>query len=393
MSSARSNPTSSFRSVRRSWTHIATAAQSAREGKDPLAASSDAPDRTAEDLDRHINRQRSGVNPQQFQQSLVKVVGRARGIDVRHYEWREHGAVEYELLPAIAQSLSETIELMARVVGYYRPAGLEVPDGTPANEPGDVAGERVQRIVDLAYMARWELHREHENLAQLPIGKEAWTVISECDRACRRLITSAIAVEDALCAHEGLTRTLHALYHRELSRSLQVRQAYAVFRHTIMANSLSTEEHVRDHLRRAAIGIAQLVGSGIYGDLRASDRMRIEAIRGRLNEWLGGHRENDTLNGQRLWQDIRNIAELLLEVNKRAELREHDQAVAAEAYTRLFHGDRPPQHIPQDLENRLRSLFGRDEDLDRLIADPASHPITEWQQPLQRVLDPPGTAL
>lgn len=338
------------------------------------------------------------MNPQDLQQSLIRVVERARGIDVRHYEWREQTAVQRELLPAIRDSLCEVIEVLNQVVAYYRPA--EEPVAAGSDDPGagrgpgltrsGDAGDRVQRIVDLAYMARWELHREQEGFGQLPPDKEAWAVIGDCGRACRRLITSAIAIEDAVCAYEGLHRTLHALYHRELGRSLEVRRAYAVFRHTIMAGGPSAADDVRDHLRRAAIGIAQLVGSGVYGELRASDRMRLEDLRGLVNEWLSGHREADTLTGLRLWQDIQNIAELLLEVNKRAELREYDQAVAAEAYTRLFHGEQPPQRIPQDLEARLRNLFGRDEELDRLIAKADSSSIADWRQPLERVLESPG---
>jgi hypothetical protein len=246
-----------------------------------------------------------------------------------------------------------------------------------------------RRITDLAFMARWELYREREGLRKMSPSKEVRAIVSECSRACRQLIISAIAIEGAICAHEGLSTTLDALYRTELNRSLRVRQAYAAFRHTIAGSGHSTRENIRERLRAAAIGIAQLVASGIYGELRAADRMRIEALRSQLTERLGGSCEDDPLASLRLCQEIKNVAELLLEVNKRAELRKHDRAIAAEACVRLFHTESAPDRIPRDLQLRLRSLFGRDEELDRLIADPASHALPEWRGPLERILETP----
>jgi hypothetical protein len=339
------------------------------------------------------------MNARDLQQSLLKLVEQTRALDIRHYEWREHSHLERELLPAVMGSLSEAINVFSRMLTYY---GDSREDETPGAGPrtfnpgvGD-RGDRVthaeagiQRITDLAFMARWELYREREGLGRTPSDRAVWAIVSECGRACRRLITSAIAIEDAMCAHEGLENTLRHLYQTELSRSLQVRRAYAMFRHIIVADVASAEESVRERLRRAAFGIARLVGNDVYGDLRASDRMRIEALQRQLTEWLEASRDCDPLVGHRLWQEIENISKLLLEVNKRAELREHDQAVAAEAYAKLFRNASAPDLMPQDLRLRLESLFGRDEELDRLIGDPGPHPVAEWKAPLERVVELP----
>ncbi len=339
------------------------------------------------------------MNARDLQQSLLKVVEQTRALDIRHYEWREHSYLERELVPAVIESLSGAINVFSQMLTYY---GDSREDGapraasrTPSPGPGD-GGDRVthaeagvQRITDLAFMARWELYRESEGLGKIPSGRAAWAIVSECGRACRRLITSAIAIEDAMCAYEGLENTLRHLYQTELSRSLQVRRAYAMLRHTIVVDGSSAGESVRERLRRAAFGIARLVGNDVYGDLRASDRMRIEALQRQLTEWLEANRDCDPLVGRRLWQETENISALLLEVNKRAELREHDQAVAAEAYAKLFRAATTPDVVPQDLQLRLESLFGRDEELDRLIGDPGPHPVAEWKGPLERVIELP----
>lgn len=332
-----------------------------------------------------------------LQRSLLRVVHRTRGIDVRHYEWREQSSLQHELLPAVTEALSDAINVFKQILEYYGSPPQDDAAGAASEQAVESlnrgidlaieAGDGTQRITDLSFMARLELDREVEGLAKIKSSREGWIIISECGRACNRLITSAIAVENALCASEGLSRILTHLYQGELNRSLQVRRAYAVFRQTIVGGGPSTAENVRERLRGAVIGIAQLAGSDIYRDLRASDRKRIESVQGRLVEWLDANQEGDTVAGLRLWQDVANISELLLEVNKRAELREHDQAVAVMAYARLFHADDAPTSIPPDLELRLHSLFGRNEELDRLIADSGSHSTEEWRTPLERLLE------
>ncbi len=337
------------------------------------------------------------MNAQDLQQYLLKVVEQTRALDIRHYEWREHNSLERELLPAVIESLSGAIDVFTHMLTHYGDSREDETPGAGSRTPdagsGD-GGDRVthaeagvQRITDLAFMARWELYREREGLGKIPSGRAAWAIVSECGRACRRLITSAIAIEDAMCAYEGLENTLRHLYQTELSRSLQVRRAYAMLRHTIVGDGPSPGESVRERLRRAAFAIARLVGNDVYADLRASDRMRIEAVQRQLTEWREANRYSDPLVGLRLWQEIENLSELLLEVNKRAELREHDQAVVAEAHAKLFRAASAADLVPQDLLLQLQSLFGRDGELDRLITDPGSHSTADWRRPLEEVLE------
>lgn len=337
------------------------------------------------------------MNARDLQESLVKVVDRTRTLDVRQYEWREQSSLERELLPAVIEALSGAINVFTQMLTHYGDsredeapsAGSRPPDAGPGDGGDRVTHVElgVRRITDLAFMARWELYREREGLGKIPSGRAAWAIVSECGRASRRLITSAIAIEDAMCAYEGLENTLRHLYQTELSRSLQVRRAYAMLRHTIVGDGPSPGERVRERLRRAGFGIARLVGNDVYGDLRASDRMRIEAVQRQLTEWLEANRNCDPIVGLRLWQEIENVSELLLEVNKRAELREHDQAVVAEVHAKLFSGANAPDLVPQDLLLQLQSLFGRDGELDRLISDPGSHSVADWRRPLEEVLE------
>ncbi|MFQ5988408.1 MAG: hypothetical protein ACE5K9_00670 [Candidatus Methylomirabilales bacterium] len=329
-----------------------------------------------------------------LQESLIKVVERARGIEILRYEQREQGLLEVELLPAIREVLSEAISVFTQVIDSYS-TPIETNDTGVVSEPGhddfgsgtESIRHGTERIADIAFVARWELHQEGEELAKNSLTQEIWNLVNECSSARRRLIASAIAVENALCVHEGLTSTLHDLYLRELNHSLQIRHAYALFRNTVVGNGPPNPKNVRHRLRKVATAIKKLTRSDIYSELRTSDRVHLQELRGRLAECVGVSRDGGPHGALRLWQDIENLSELLLGINNRSELREHDQTVVTEAYNRLFCSDHVPETMDEDVQLRLQSLFGRDTEMDRLIADRGPYSTEDWRRPLQRLLE------
>jgi hypothetical protein len=329
-----------------------------------------------------------------LQESLIKVVERARGIEIRRYEQREEGPLHDELLPTIKEALSEAIGAFTQVIESYSTPITDdgsgtVSDSTDGSFGSDTDSTRhgAERIADMSFVARWELHQEREELGKNSFSKEMWNLVNACSSARRRLIASAIAVENAICAQEGLASTLRDLYLREISHSLEVRKVYALFRQTVLGSGPPSGKNVRQRLRKVATAIAKLIRSDIYGELRTTDRVQIEGLRSRLAEWLGADHDGDPHGGLRLWQDIENLSELLLGINNRSELREHDQSLVTEAYTSLFQNDRVPDSIAEELRVRLQSLFGRDTEVDRLIVIEGPHTPEDWKSPLERLLE------
>ncbi|MFQ5802292.1 MAG: hypothetical protein ACE5JQ_05260 [Candidatus Methylomirabilales bacterium] len=328
-----------------------------------------------------------------LQASLIKVVERARGIEIRRYEQREEGPLHDELLPTIQEALSDAIDAFTQVIESYSTPIRDDDTGTVSDptytrfgSDTDSTRHGAARIADISFVARWELHQEREQLAKGIMSQETWYLINECSSARRRMLASAIAVENAICAHEGLTSTLHDLYLNELNHSLQIRHVYALFRQKVVGNGPPMRKNVRWRLRKVAAAIKKLTRSAIYSELRTSDRIHIEGLRSRLSEWLGAGRDRDPLMGLRLWQDIESLSELLIGINNRSELREHDQTVASEAYDRLFRIDGVPYHVPEDLHVHLQSLFGRDPEMDHLIAGRGPYSTEDWRRPLERLL-------
>lgn len=318
---------------------------------------------------------------------------RARGIEIRRYEQREEGHLRDELLPAIGEALTDAIEVLTRVIESYSTPMENDHTGTISDRArgsinSNITSERhgADRIADISFLARWELYQEREKIGKNNFDKETWEIINDCSSARRRLIASAIAVENTICSHEGLASTLHDLYLRELDHSLQVRKVYAKFRYTVMGNGRPNRKNVRQRLREVAAAIDKFAGSEIYGELRSSDRVQIEAIRCRLDEWLRADKDGDAQESLRLWQDIGSLSELFLAINNRSELREHDRTVVAEVHDGLFRNDSVTDSIAEDLQLRLQSLLGRDAELDRLILNRGPHPAESWKKPLKRIL-------
>ena len=334
------------------------------------------------------------MSARDLQQSLIHAVERARGIEIRRYEQREEDRLRDELLPAIREALTEAIEVFTQVIDSYSTPMKNDNTGTVADSAQVSFGSSItseecgaNRIADISFLARWELHEEREKLGKNSFVKETWNVINDCSSARRRLIASAIAIENAICAHEDLTSTLRDLYLRELNHSLQVRKVYAMFRYTVMGNGPPNRKNVRQRLRKIATAIDKFAGAEIYGDLRTTDRVQIEGIYCRLVEWLQADHGGDPQESLRLWQDIESLSELLLGINNRSELREYDRTVVVEAHNSLFRTDTVTDSIAEDLQVRLQSLLGRDAELDRLILNRGPHPAESWKRPLERALE------
>jgi len=346
----------------------------------------------------------------ELQSSLRAIAERARAINTRDFEGRSRRDLERELLPVLATVLSDASDSLGSVLHYYeevneRRAKELTPvetrefyrtiDGLMTEESG------TQRIIDLAFMAQWELKRKAQQV-QAPGNEEddVWDLIARCGSARRRILKSAVAVETAICEHEAIASTLEHSYVTELKRSLETRRAYVVFRRELKAPHGNDVATIRRSLRTAGIGIARLIGRDIYEDLRVTDRTQIRELQARLLAWLRGDDDFDSDSGLKTWQDLSAFADLLLQVNHRAELVEHDRALLAEAHETLISSQSTPETLLASLRQQLESLIGRDGALDELIENSES-PIEEWRLTVRRLfqvpddgfVDPDSTAL
>ena len=160
-------------------------------------------------------------------------------------------------------------------------------------------------------------------------------------------------------------------------------ELYACFRRDLIE---AEREHELD--RRLAYivdRLAELRASATFAQLRIIDRVQFRALHARILSWLGTEQPRNAQAGHRAWSDLRSFASLLLQVNNRHVLQEHDRNVVNLAYSSLFAEIQGPDLIPFPILSWLRTLEGKDEELDRLLLSAPSLRVEDWESAIRRL--------
>ncbi len=323
------------------------------------------------------------VGPESLVRSLQSVIERARAIDTRAYESEAVEAIQETLVPDVLGLLDEARAMLSAVVRRYEaststPSSTSTLDLDPSADAGFSShidtlmqnGGSAQQLVDIAVIARMELAQRGARLRSPSVDADSWDYVALSAGLRRRVLKSASAILRALAEHESLELP-NSWYLTELERSIQVRRAYARFRARLRVERPPTMHEMYSRLRLVGTSLAMLVGDDIYEHLRIADRRMIRDIQAKVIGWL---RIDVSKSGRfpgragtRIWQDIAAFAGLLMQVNNRAELLEHDLALLTSVEATLRASPAGGRAQRGTLE-RLRALRGRDPRLDDLLA-------------------------
>ncbi len=317
--------------------------------------------------------------------ALVALAEQARALDLESLEELTPAQLADEPCAQVAALVEATMAQLDRLaevvlptdVGADHEQALSQQSSSFFAEIRRVKGEQgylqVEQISDLAYLAAMELHQRLGELKSLDARRDRWHLLGSLGSSAGHVIKVVSIVEAALAMLEGEPGRLDTADH--LDRSLETRRLYARFRHALQDEAATeTDETLGQRLQRAASAIAQLVGRSLYPHLRINDRMHMRRLQERVIAWLRGDGESDRLGGERLWRDLIGFADLIMAVNRRHELEVHDRRLlyrlrrdlAASAATSLS----------TDQLANLRRLFGRSDDVDRLLRDREPHGLT-----------------
>jgi hypothetical protein len=269
--------------------------------------------------------------------------------------------------------MDEAFAILGDIVTRYdRPSST--PEGEDSGDSGvfncmlddvvvDAAAEDPRRrIADIAFMARWELQRKRAVVGESAQRGDDWQLIAECCSARRRVIKATSGAERVLSEIERLPSLFRDVYQTERQRAIDTRAAY----HAFVVGLREAERRwqaidIARCLRLIGTGVAQLVGRAIYEDLRIEDRRALRNLQTRIVSWL-----RDVQNpreGQRLLSEASATASLLMEVNRRPVLIEHDREVLEQ----LLAAVTQPATDRLAFFKVLVSIRGRDGELDRRI--------------------------
>jgi len=326
-------------------------------------------------------------------EELVRLSTRVSAFDVRSLENTDESSQARAL--ATCKALAEdTLQLLAELVVLLPddealPDDEVLPDDEASN--GEVSiGEaseqlarepasELEQLQQVTYLARMEIQRVL--LRWLSGGTVApeFLVHQGCS-LYRKVWRGVCVVEEALARARGTSSTLEQMGSR--AAALRVRRIYAWFRRSINTDIRARKDNIQRLLRTVGTRIATLVGKDEYAELRPDDRVLFVRLQKRILAWLSSERPTFE-EGRRIWEDCRAMADILRQVNLRAELIAHDAALARALNDELATLDEG-ERVSGELLERLLSLEGLDDELDKYLAKREAPPRMTVERVLGR---------
>ncbi len=321
----------------------------------------------------------------EFAERLTRMIARVEGADVRVPEDSALISLAADMVPKITRLLRDGIDLLVDIETFYGPAlsGREDPDSLSQIGLQISAEFAARDLNDMAFFARSDLKSSLEVLVSSATHKHSqMTLASNCEGGLRRLRKALISVESAIYEFEGEAPPERHWFDVEVS--LQIRKLYWNLRRETTGRSWAKERPLEVRLRTVLYRILAFRELSVYPFLRVDDRVNLRRLLKRILDWLNSE-EHDVAVARRLWQDLSNFAEILVQISHRQELRDHDLKLVARAYHTLFPFGAKRRSVPEELLAELQTLLGLDDELDGLIVGAAARPVEAWREPLKRL--------
>lgn len=327
-------------------------------------------------------------------EEVEALIAQVRALDLAACETESDPELLRQAVESTRQLLDRSLELLGSII--------EISDDGAQPKSGDggdldffnevdalVSSDRDTKIADLAFMARMELRDRSHRLETIDDSTPAWSTIAACSSVRRRIIKGLTALDGVICDREGIDTGVDRGFVTEVGMALDIRCAYTKFRKAVLRESTPTRDELKQRLRLCAVQFAILVGREVYQQCRIADRFEIRALQTSVLQWLRTPTP-DLRAGLRIWQDLTAFAALLVQINRRAELRTHDRDMLERLAELLA---RPA--VPwEQLRVWSRSLLGLDDELDACIENQVEDREL-WTTHVQRLRDEleaePGT--
>lgn len=285
-------------------------------------------------------------------------------------------SLEDDLVAMVQDFMSRTVELLGAIGRHYDPdEGTTMADGAVQDSElaedaflkeigAQISTELATREVsDLAFIARSQLQGIEESLDAALRRRQIWAVASHADTGLRRAGKALVALESAICEFENLP--IPDRQWVELELSLKIRRLYGRFRRAV--GRLERPRTAMTERLEGVIGcIAELRQLDIYAFFRIEDRMAIRGLQKRIADLLET-RSVDEEAASRLWQDTVSLTQLLADVNRRAELRQHDAHVLRGLIHRLDVAPTDRPFAGTEWLDSVSVLEGLDDTLDEYL--------------------------
>lgn len=276
------------------------------------------------------------------------------------------------LIDRILDLLSSAIETMREVTDTFE------SDQAPARGASTLTP---QEVADLAFVCRTELVELEQSLRQAVESKNLWKTAAEADRAVARTLRAMIPLESALREFAGLEPIERTWF--DLEDALAIRRRFVDFWLEAKRRSSPEGNDLRAAFEHFSAMIAELRQDALYPYLRIDDRLQIRSLQKRIL----GHLEQDdptaAVDGPRLWQDLVGFFDLLMHIQRREELREHDQLLVGRIYREIYDLKSAPEILPAESHGQLVALASLEPSLDALLLRGRPSRLTDYREPLE----------
>ncbi len=244
----------------------------------------------------------------------------------------------------------------------------------------DSTGDLATRCGDVAFFALQEMNQIGASIETTATQGHAGQLVEQCDRMRGRIMTACSALHDALC-QRGEQDPRDDVRRAEIDQGLRVRAKYTQFRQALARAASATSDDLYRRMRLVGTQVAMLVGSKTFQEIRVGDRMILRDIQAQVLGWLGSS-DKDPVSAARIWSDVDSFAKLSREINRRADLQEHD----CETFGRLWAHLATLQAddvIAVETVPWVEQLRGCNVELDELLDGDVPQPLSAWRHGLQ----------
>jgi hypothetical protein len=241
---------------------------------------------------------------------------------------------------------------------------------------GELDSESDDRLTDLAFLARIELGGAREDLRDVAGRKKTWQALGQA-------ASSMSKAERALAA---LEREIYAAMEKEpprrpgvLAESLEIRAHYAHLRAWLLQHDEDSAPSLMPRFAEAADQLRRLQKLDIYPLMRIQDRKQVRSLLDRIEAAIERGIVDDDVRA--IWQDLGGAAELLLQINHRHELVDHDRD-HLESEEPVSIGESEGDGEVVAFADHHRRLLGRDRALDEVLIRPWHFTLAQAEERL-----------
>lgn len=241
-------------------------------------------------------------------------------------------------------------------------------------------------LADLAFLAGTELEDLQWQEEQAKKTGRPWHYVALADRASGRAVRALLPIEAALRERLGLPAIDRSWF--DLDDTLAIRRRFVEFWLVIKRAAQPRGQALRRAFADVESRIAGLRTHPIYPYLRIDDRLELRSLQKRILAWMqeaeaGG--EGVEEDGRHLWQDLEGFFDLLMQINRRDELRSHDRLLAGRLLRHLDDVQGLADRVPESIHRQMLDLASQESSLDELLLRPEPAAFAEYREPIRRL--------